>query len=83
MFDKITDFFALLYVKAQIEMNKLKNEEDGLETVETVILVGIAVVIAVIVLNLLTGDNHDGKDGLLHTIYTKIEGKINDIFGSD
>ncbi len=82
MIDKITDFFALLYVKAQIEMNKLKNEEDGLETVETVILVGIAVILAVIIYNVLTGgDSEKGEGGLIGDLFEKIEGKIGEIFG--
>ena len=82
MIDKITDFFALLYVKAQIEMNKLKNEEDGLETVETVILVGVAVILAVIIYNVLTGgDSEKGEGGLIGDLFKKIEGKIGEIFG--
>ena len=76
MLDRISDFFALLCVKAQIEMNKLKNEEDGLETLETVILIGIAVIIAVVLLNLLTGSGHDGKDGLISKIFKAIGNQL-------
>lgn len=70
------------YLKAKLELMKLEQEEDGLETIETVILIGIAVVIAVILLNLLTGSNHDGKDGLIHTIFDSIEDKIKELFGT-
>ena len=82
MFDKITDFFALLYVKAQIEMNKLKNEEDGLETVETVILVGVTVILAVIIYNVLTGGDENGDKGLIDSLFDAITEKINEIFGT-
>ncbi|MBD5143036.1 MAG: DUF1345 domain-containing protein [Ruminococcus sp.] len=77
---KVQNALMQSFLKARLEMLRLQQEEDGAEMVETVILVGVAAIIGVIVLALLTGDNHDGEGGILGTIFEKVRGKIEDLF---
>ena len=80
---KVQNKMIQAYLKARAEMLRLENEEDGLETVETVILVGVAVILAVIVFNVLTGgDTEKGEGGLIGDLFDKIQQKINTIFGA-
>ena len=78
---KVQNALIQAYLKARMEMLRLENEEDGLETVETVILVAVAVVVAVCIYQALTGGTQDGSKGLVGSIFSGIETKINQIFG--
>lgn len=70
------------YLKAKLAVLKFQQEEDGLETVETVILVGVAVILAVIVFNVLTGgDTQNGQGGIIGDVFQSIRDKIKEIFG--
>ena len=43
---KIENALILVFLKARAEMLRLENEEDGMQTVEAIILVAVAVVVA-------------------------------------
>ena len=79
---KVQNALMQSFLKARMEMLKLQQEEDGAEMVETVILVGVAAVIGVIVLTLLTGSGHDGNDenSVLGMIFGKVKEKIEELF---
>ena len=66
------------YFKIKQKYEEFMQNEDGLETVETVILVVVAIVIALGVINVLTGD--DGKSGIISRIGELIIKKISDAF---
>lgn len=76
---KIENALILAFLKARAEMLRLENEEDGLETVEAVILVGIAVILAVVIYNALTGGDENGNSGLIGSIFDAIEEKFSDM----
>ena len=78
---KIENALILAFLKARAEMLRLENEEDGMETVEVVILVAVAVVIAGALINLLTGDKNTGKGGVIDTIFGFITTKIKNLLG--
>ena len=67
MMDKISAFFYMMYLKADLAFKKLESEEDGMETVQAIVLVAIAVVIAGFIVEILTkGKFGDGeKNGLI------------------
>jgi len=67
------------YLKVKQKYEDLLKNEDGLETVETVILVIVAIVIAMGVINVLTGT--DGKSGIISQIGALIITKIKSAFG--
>ena len=80
---KLQNAMIQIFLRARAEMLALENQEDGLETVETVILVGVAVILAIIVYKALTGGDQEGNSGLLGSLFDAIEDKINEIFGTD
>lgn len=78
MMDKIADTLVLAMLMARMKLNRLKNDESGMETLEVVILVAIAVVIAGIIISALKGDQ-----GLVKQIFTKIGNAIDSLFGNN
>lgn len=80
--EKMERALVALFVKAQLELMKLEQEEDGMQTVEAVILVAVAVVLAGAVINLLTGDKETGKGGIIDKIFQGLITKMNTIFGT-
>lgn len=78
MINKISYSVLKAYYNAKAKVEKLKNEEAGMETIEAVILIAIAVVVAALVLNFLTGS--DGNGGIVKQLFDKIGGKINNMF---
>lgn len=67
------------YWNAKNKINTLKNEECGMETLEVVILIVIAVILASLVLNFLTGT--DGNPGIIQQIFSNLTAKLGDLFG--
>lgn len=66
------------YIAARIKMDEFMKKEDGMETLEVIILVVVAVIVASVVINILTkGD--DGK-GLIGYLFDTIKTKIDDLF---
>lgn len=82
MIDKISAFFYMMYLKADLAVKKMKSEEDGMETVQAIVLVAIAVVIAGFIVEILTkGKFGDGeKNGLIGYIFKEIGDKIEGLF---
>lgn len=84
MLDKmaIAVFSAYFRVKAKFE--SLKDEEDGMETIEAVILIAIAVIIAGFLVNFLTKkDWGDGQEhGLIGYIFNMLVEKLKEILGT-
>lgn len=81
MIDKISAFFYMMYLKADLAVKKMKSEEDGMETVQAIILVAIAVVLGVFIVDILTkGKFGDSKNGLVGYVFNEIQKKIDDIF---
>ncbi len=74
---KVQDALIQSFLKARMEMLQLENEEDGMETVETVVLVAVAVGIAATLLKYASG-----QDGFINSIFTSIEGTISSLFSS-
>lgn len=78
MLDKmaIAVFSAYFRLKAKVE--SMKEEEDGMQTIEAVILIAIAVIIAGIVVNMLTKkDWGSGEEtGLIGYIFWKIKNML-------
>lgn len=80
MLDKMAFAVYSSYLKAKAKIMKLGQEEDGMETLETVILIAIAVVVAGIIVNVLT-KGEDGT-GLIGKIFKTISEKIENIFNA-
>jgi len=73
---KIENALIGLFVKVQLELMKLEQEEDGMEMLEAIILMVVAVAIAAVIINALGDEN----GGLIGTIWTKISDKLDDLF---
>ncbi len=91
MLDRIGFAGYRAYLKAQKKINDLKNREDGMETLETIILVAVAVVVAILIVNVLTknGFTRTGANGqpetcgLVAWIFDQVKTKISEIIGSN
>ena len=79
MLEKITAMFCMAYLTVKCKYEELKEEhEDGMATIEAVILIAVAVILALVVVNILTkGD--DGK-GLIGHMFEKIKDKFDSLF---
>lgn len=69
------------YVEAKIKMDDFMKREDGMETLETIILVVVAIVVASFVINILTKNFSDGK-GLLDVLFSKIRDQFDQLFST-
>ena len=76
MIQKVENALLRAYLSARMELLKLEQEEDGMEMMETVILIAIAVIIGGVIINALGDEN----GGLIGTIWTKIEGWLDTLF---
>ena len=74
---KIENALIQWYLKARVEMLKLEQEEDGMEMMEAIILIAIAVIIGGVIVNALGDEN----GGLIGTIWEKVEEWLDGIFG--
>ena len=86
MLDRIEFAAYSAYLKAQRKFNELKNREDGMETLETIILVAVAIIVAVLIVNFLTrnGFEHDGEEcGIIEYIFANVGDKLEDIFDAE
>lgn len=80
MIDKISAFFYMMYLKADLAFKELESEEDGMETVQAIILVAVAVVVAGCIINVLTtGEN--GQPGLISKLFSSIQQKFDEMLG--
>ncbi|MBP7186596.1 MAG: hypothetical protein KBA55_07530 [Ruminococcus sp.] len=93
MLDKIGFAGYRAYLKAQKKLNDLKNREDGMETLETIILVAVAIVVAVLIVNFLTRNgfhtiDDKGKEtteetGVIGYIFSMLKYKLSTIFNAE
>lgn len=91
MFDKFAVSCFTTYYKAKAsakaKIEKLTSGEDGMETLETIIIVAIAVVVAGFIINFLTKGKFGGEEGsdqgLIGYMFDKIGNAIKDIFNVD
>ena len=82
MIDKFAISCMTTYYKAKAKFDKLTKSEDGMETIETVILIAIAVIVASFIINFLTkGKFGDSDQGLVGYIFEKVGAAIKDMFG--
>lgn len=68
------------YLNAMSKLERFGDEEDGMETIETVILIAVAVIIAGVLINILTKDFNGSGKGLIAYIFSKIAEKLNALF---
>ena len=94
MLDKIGFAGYRAYLKAQKKLNDLKNREDGMETLETIILVAVAIVVAVLIVNFLTrngfhtinmenGEETNEETGVIGYIFSMLKYKLSTIFNAE
>ena len=87
MFNKLTLSAYRGYLNLQRKVKELQEKEDGMETLETVILVAVAVIVAILIVNVLTKDGFEkeggGKCGLVEWIFGQFKNKMDDIFDAD
>ena len=82
MFDKFAISCISTYAKAKAKLEKLSKAEDGMETIETVILIAIAVIVAGFIINFLTkGQFGNSNQGLVGYIFSRVGSAITDMFG--
>ena len=82
MFDKFAITCISTYAKAKAKVEKLCKAEDGMETIETVILIAIAVIVAGFIINFLTrGQFGDSDQGLVGYIFSRVGEAITGMFG--
>jgi len=83
MFDKFAISCFSTYYKAKAKFEKLCKAEDGMETLETIILIAIAVIVAGFIINFLTKGKFGGAksdQGLIGYMFEKIGESITNIF---
>ncbi|MCQ2417721.1 MAG: hypothetical protein MJ071_07915 [Oscillospiraceae bacterium] len=81
MFDKMAISVLTAFYAMKAKYDKYTKNESGMETIETVILIAIAVVIAGVVMNLLIKGG-DGQKGLIQWIFEDvIIAKLKELFG--
>jgi hypothetical protein len=72
------------YYTAKRKFEALRDEESGMETIEAVILIAIAIIVAVLIIQFLTGNSETfGEHGIVGYIFDKIKDQLDDIFGGD
>lgn len=81
MLNKMACSLYRAYWNAKMRLVKLGQEEDGMETLETVILIAVAVILAGVVVVFLLGANKDGSDGIIHDLFEGIKQKIGEATG--
>lgn len=77
MIEKVQYALVCAMLKAKQEMRKLTREEDGMEMMETIILIAIAVIIGGVIINALGDEN----GGLIGMIWDKISDWLDTLFG--
>ena len=83
MFDKFAVSCLTGYYKAKAKFKKLTSGEDGMETLETIIIIAIAVIVAGFIVNFLTKGTIPGAksdQGLIGYMFEKLATSITSIF---
>ncbi len=71
------------YLKAKSKFEKFCEEEAGMETMEVVILVAVAVIIAGLLIEVLTKNFSGNNQGLIGYIFDKIRQRVDDLFSGN
>ena len=85
MFDKFAVSCLTSFYKAKAKFEKMTSGEDGMETLETIIIVAIAVIVAGFIVNFLTKGTISGAksdQGLIGYMFEKLAKSITDIFNT-
>ena len=61
-------------IAARIRFDELMSKEDGMQTLEMVLLIIVGIIVAGLVVELLTGK--DGNGGLIRKLFNAIEKKL-------
>lgn len=65
------------------KIQKMMNNEDGMETLETVILVAVAVIIAGAIIVVVAGRGHDGSGGVIGNLFDTFSNAIGGLFNGN
>lgn len=87
MYEKVTFAMYKGYSKAKTKFLKILEEEHGMETLETIILIVVAVIIAGILINFLTKEGFTNAStgeecGLIEYIFSIIKDKLDAVFNA-
>jgi len=63
-------------IAARLRFDELMSKEDGMQTLEMVLLIIVGIIVAGLVVELLTGK--DGNGGLIRKLFNAIEKKLRD-----
>ena len=83
MFDKFAVSCMTNFYKAKAKLQKITSGEDGMETLETIIIIAIAVIVAGFIINFLTRGQFGGSEsdqGLIGYLFEQIGDAITGIF---
>ena len=83
MIDKFAVSCLTTFYKAKIKLTRLVTEEDGMETLESVMLIAIAVIVAGFIVNFLTKGHFGGSksdQGLIGYMFEQIGDSISGMF---
>ena len=78
MLDKVMFSLYRAYFNAKVKLMSLANEEDGMQTVEAIVLIVVAIVIAGGIIEVLTKGG-DGGHGIIGELFESIKKKILDM----
>lgn len=71
------------YIDAKMKMDRLCKEEDGMETLETVILIVVAVVVAGLLINILTKSFGENQQGFIGYLFSLIQEQVEALFSPE
>lgn len=74
MLDKVMFSLYRAYFNAKVKLMSLANEEDGMQTVEAIILVVVAIVVAGAIIDVLT--KGDDGTGIIGALFRDIKDRI-------
>lgn len=78
MLAKIEFATYMTYWKIRRRLMEMANEEDGMETLETILIVALAIIVLGVILDKLTNK----ENGLIKTIFDKISTEFTNLFNT-
>lgn len=73
--NKLMKMLGRKYISAKIKVEDFMKKEDGMETLETIILVVVAVAVAALIISALSGEG-----GLINELFKKIKDQLDNLF---
>lgn len=87
MLERIACSLYCGYWKTKLKIKKVLESEDGMETLEAVIMIAVAVILVGFIINFLTKDGFELSDGssggLIQYLFDKIKTAIEGAFATD